>query len=291
MLKLFFEDGLFPNFHDFFSNHVKHIKVFRIDECDYVVSFQLMFGVYDQKEVQKGLNVYKNYTKRVILFLVSDSSKTFNVPENVLLFRTSVLKSKQKGNEFVLPYIFEQPLNFISLEKTKIGFCEQTQHNIGKRKSTIKAFLKSNIFITNFIERNSFWNGKPNDENLKKEFENNIYDNHFNICNKGRGNFSIRFYQVLSAGRIPVVLDTNVKLPFDEEIDYKNHIIISKSNKRLVQKTKDFYESKTSEELLEIQEKNRQLYQEYFSFGGFGEKLEKFLGKYSFVKKRRIWLF
>ena len=96
MLKLYFEDGPYPDVHNFFHNYVQHENVQTVAACDYLVSAQIKYGEYDKKVIQKGLNVYKNFSQKVIVFLVSDSSETFNVPENVLLFRTSVLKSKQK---------------------------------------------------------------------------------------------------------------------------------------------------------------------------------------------------
>jgi hypothetical protein len=280
MLKFYFEDGLLPHLDSFFKNHVNHQVVDQMQDCDFVISAKINIGEYSSKVIQKAINSYKDNPKKIIIFLISDTSKKFNLPINVLLFRTSLLKSRINLNEFVLPYIFEKRLDFHILDKStrpKIGFCGQTQHNIGKRKTCMKFFEQNKIFETDFIERNGFWNGKPNDEHLKKEFEDNIYQNHFNLANKGRGNFSIRFYQVLSAGRIPVVLDTDVVLPFADEIDYKKHIIISKSPRRLAEKVFSFYQTHTNEEMIALQKRNYQLYQDFFTFEGYGKKLEHIL--------------
>lgn len=289
MLKLFFERGPLPHFHGFFKNYVKHIEVDTTDDCDYVISAQINIGEYNAKTIQNAINIYIKCKSKVIIFLVSDTSKKFRVPKNVLLFRTSLLKTRKKNNEFVLPYIFEPPLVYNQINKTvtpKIGFCGQTKNNIGKRKTCIKVFEKSGKFITNFIERSGFWNGKPNDEILKTEFEENIYNNHFNIANRGRGNFSIRFYQILSAGRIPVLLDTNILLPFSNEINYNEHIVISKSSRKLVLKTLNFYYSKTDIELRDVQSNNVQLYKNYFTLEGYGKKIEIILLDYVFIKPR-----
>jgi hypothetical protein len=40
------------------------------------------------------------------------------------------------------------------------------------------------------------------------------------LCVRGAGNFSHRLYETLAAGRIPVILDTNLALPLGGEIDW-----------------------------------------------------------------------
>lgn len=38
---------------------------------------------------------------------------------------------------------------------------------------------------------------------------------------RGRGNFSFRLYEAMSAGAIPVFIDTDCRLPFDDRIPYR----------------------------------------------------------------------
>ena len=58
----------------------------------------------------------------------------------------------------------------------------------------------------------------------------------FILCCRGKGNWSIRFYETLCADRIPVLLDTDVVLPKEEVIHWDTVIIKDSDPKRLVDK-------------------------------------------------------
>jgi hypothetical protein len=52
-----------------------------------------------------------------------------------------------------------------------------------------------------------------------------LSDNQYSLCVRGRGNFSYRFYESLAMRRIPVLVDTECVLPFDNEIDWDSVIV------------------------------------------------------------------
>lgn len=45
----------------------------------------------------------------------------------------------------------------------------------------------------------------------------------YGLCVRGCGNFSSRLYETLSCGRLPVFVDTDCVLPFDDLIDWREH--------------------------------------------------------------------
>lgn len=45
------------------------------------------------------------------------------------------------------------------------------------------------------------------------------------MCVRGAGNFSYRFYETMCLGKIPIVIDTDIDLPFEDFIDYGNYIL------------------------------------------------------------------
>ena len=59
----------------------------------------------------------------------------------------------------------------------------------------------------------------------REEYINNIYSCEFPLVVRGDWNFSFRLYEVMSAGKIPLFIDTWCKLPFENEINYKNLFI------------------------------------------------------------------
>jgi hypothetical protein len=281
-LKLFLEPG--EHFAtQFFKSHVAFTES-PIDACDYVISTRFPMGLVKKSELQSILNTYKGLDKKVIAFLISDFDGVLNVPGNVLLFRTSLYKSKKKENEILLPYIWEGfKESFYALpkgEKPIVGFCGSIKKNLGRRLSSIQAFENNQAVQSNFILRHSFWGGKPHDTDLKNDFLNNIKESHFTISNRGAGNFSMRFYQVLSLGRIPVLLNTDMVFPFENEIQWNKYIVTARNEEELVLNALDFWEKRSEEELALVQQECWSLYDTYFKPASFGVKINALLQQY-----------
>jgi hypothetical protein len=57
------------------------------------------------------------------------------------------------------------------------------------------------------------------------EFDANLRSATYALCVRGQGNFSARFYEALSFGRIPLYLDTGAVLPFEDEIDWTTRTV------------------------------------------------------------------
>jgi hypothetical protein len=117
-------------------------------------------------------------------------------------------------------------------------------------------------FETNFILRDMFWGGKPNDPKIKQEFEDNMKDSHFNMCSRGKGNFSIRLYQTLSAGRIPVFVNTSMQLPLSGIIPWDQIAVIGNTEEEVVENTHIFWNTR---DIQEVQKQCRKVYDDYFS--------------------------
>lgn len=247
------------------------------ENSEVVVSSKLLTGEYNRRKIQNCLSSYRKIKKIVLIFLVSDNSDVFSIPSNVILFRTSIYKSLKKKNEFILPYIWEcykeaeNPIE--KTQKPIIGFCGNINKNLGKRISTIEAFKNNTNIISNFILRNDFWGGKPNDEILKKEFYLNLKDSHFTICNRGRGNFAIRFYQTLSIGRIPILIDTDMYFPFEDKINWNSIIIIGKDEVDLVKNVLKWWETNSPDQVIEAQNICRKIFDDYFTFESFSSHI------------------
>lgn len=182
--------------------------------------------------------------------MVSDYEGTFNVPKNVALFRTSMCKSLAKPNEYLLPYIWNMPSApfspLPSTKKPRIGFCGLVSP---KRMETLNALSASPDIETAFILRDQFMGGLT--QQSKDEFYINMMNSHFNVCNRGAGNFSIRFYETLAAGRIPVLLDTDIVLPAGAT----NCVVIAKNNAEIVSKILEFWKQGN------IEKRQQQCYQ------------------------------
>lgn len=286
-LKFYFEGQSFIT--DFIKENIQHDSV-SSEEADVIISNQFPLGIYNKREIQKLISSYKKTDKLVLIVLISDNESVFKIPPNVILYRTSLQKSRKQQNDYLMPYIWECfNESYISLGKKEqpiVGFCGSIKNNLGKRLSTIKEFKKKYTILSNFILRSQFWGGKPNDTVLYEEFKNNILESNFTISNRGRGNFSMRFYQTLSLGRIPILLDSDMLLPFDDEINWENYSIVAKNEKKLVTKVENWWLSKSNVEIIEVEKSCRVLFENYFTPQKLGLKIQDTIVKHKINYKK-----
>lgn len=114
--------------------------------------------------------------------------------------------------------------------------------------------------------------------NGKTPFVNNIFQNQYNLCASGHGNYSFRLYEVMSAGRIPIFINTDCVLPFEEFIDWKRHVvwIEEKDASKADQYILDFHSSIHHDDFLQLQKDNRELWEKYLCKEGFYKSIYKY---------------
>ncbi|KAA3621680.1 MAG: hypothetical protein DWP94_09990 [Flavobacterium sp.] len=139
-----------------------------------------------------------------------------------------------------------------------------------KRANYLKILQNDSRLACNFILRSKYRAGATTLEERNRttlEFFENIFDNCYTFCMRGHGNFSVRLYEVLALGRIPILVDTDCKLPLAELIDWESHAIICKAEeiKKLPLIIHDFHTKISEEKLVKLQESNRQLWLEKLS--------------------------
>lgn len=254
------------------------LKLTSYEECDIIISSKFTWGIDNDNTIQRNLNYYGNIPKKVIIFLISDTTNKFIIPYNVTLFRTSLYKTKQSDNEYLLPYVWEKiekPFSILSkTEKPIIGFCGNVDEH---RRNLINTLQKNTNLQINFIIRKQFWGGKPNDPVLFDEFTNNILNSHFIVCNRGKGNFSMRFYQALSSGRVPVLTDTDMVFPFEDEIDWRSIVVIGANENDVINQVLDWWKNRDIEK---IQIKCKEIYDTFFEKRIYFKRIFSYIEKY-----------
>lgn len=235
-----------------------------LEDCELVLYHDLY---KDAKQVGKFLKQtsekYKPLGKKVLIFIMLDDESDYGHFDNLILLRVSARASKLRDHEIILPYLWEgreepYPLSPKS-ELPVIGFCGLLSKH---RKKLVNVFLKSKQVSSDFLVRKKFWGGKPHDKSLINEFFDNIENTQFTLSNRGAGNFSMRFYQVLSCGRIPVLVNTNMLLPFSDKIAWNEILIFEDDAKTCLQRTLQIHEQGLTQEL---QLKCRQVYDDFLS--------------------------
>lgn len=240
----------------------QRLKKTTTEDCDLVIHNELLWNDKSTKKKLKSISSEFSLSgKKIVIFIVSDYEYTYKVPSNLILFRTSLRNSKRLKNEHIFPYIWvltkaSFPVNE-SMNQPQVGFCGK----LGKhRKKLTKTFEKSDLVDSKFIIRKKFWGGSPGDIGLTDAFEKNISDSQYVLCNRGSGNFSMRFYQVLSFGRIPVLVNTDLLLPFEDQIPWRECVIVENSESACLEKV---IETHKSGECISMQKRCRKIYEDF----------------------------
>jgi hypothetical protein len=139
----------------------------------------------------------------------------------------------------------------------------------------MRACSGSPLIKTSFIVRRGFSGAlKTIDlppERARKEFIDNVRESDFVLAPKGDGNYSNRFLEALSMGRIPVVVDTDIMLPFEDAIGYEKIMIRVPMDgiARTPHYIREFYDKLNEGEWQERQRLARETFDDYLRQDAF----------------------
>ena len=241
--------------------------------------------------------------KPFIVFWHGDSDAA--VPyKNATVIRTSQYRSAIRSNEVIMPAyaadLLTGELNFRHKEdrKPSLGFCGWADYkNVKNRIGTIlknslvhsgarikgitfrmKAlhYLQSSQCIhPNFIIRSSYSGHrstiKTNADQARTEYIDNMLNSDYALVIKGDGNYSYRFYEALSLGRIPVLLDTECVLPMEDVIQYDNFVLrVPYQNlHHLDSVVAKHYASTSDQDFVAMQQQARDVFEKYLRVDAF----------------------
>lgn len=88
---------------------------------------------------------------------------------------------------------------------------------------------------------------------------------------RGGGNFSVRFYETLAMGRIPILVNTDCLLPLANTIDWKKHCVwVEENDQQLIaQRVFDFHQQHNQTSLEDLMQTNRKLWEDNLRIGSF----------------------
>lgn len=143
------------------------------------------------------------------------------------------------------------------------------------RRTAIRALQGSERVETSFIIRDSFSGNtattRLNPQEARKEYIENMINSDFVLCPKGDGNYSVRFYEALSLGRIPILIDTDMVLPLEKTLDYSRFILRVPHTEisQIASIVADFYASIPNEEFAAMQIAAREIFAKYLRYDSF----------------------
>lgn len=147
------------------------------------------------------------------------------------------------------------------------------------RAKLLQCFENSQKIKTNFIYRKHYRGGAVNEEQREKttlEYYDNIATSDYVLCVRGAGNFSVRFYETLLMGRIPIFVNTDCLLPFEDKINWKEHVVWVewKDRNNIANIVADFHNKLTDTQFEDLQKSNRQLWKEGLSVNAILEYIK-----------------
>jgi len=220
----------------------------------------------------------------------------------IRIYRNNELSVRQKGATPVIGFCgFAPPVGLRFGRSKVIGMLKLAANYLGIMKKyparashsyrarAIIGLRRSKKISTNFRIKSTIafgpqgqlntGNTVESDDVFRRNFVNNIVDSDYTLCVRGIGNNSIRFFESLCCGRIPVFVNTDCVLPFDNQINWKSMCIwveahdIDKIDKIVL----NFHQSRSNDQLIELQKKIRSVWEEYLTPVGFYKHIKFFL--------------
>jgi hypothetical protein len=109
----------------------------------------------------------------------------------------------------------------------------------------------------------------------QREYLHNLLDSDYVLCARGFGNYSYRLYEALSCGRIPLLIDTDTLLPFNEQADWRS-VLVTVDGRRVRQAGSQLlaaHAAMSTEEFTERQLRCRAFWQRWIAPDAFFRRL------------------
>lgn len=100
--------------------------------------------------------------------------------------------------------------------------------HVGLRSRAIEQLRRHAGVEEHFVIRDAYRAGATSGEErarTQREFDDNLRTSTYALCVRGVGNFSARFSEALSFGRVPLFVNTNCVLPLEDFIDWRSRTV------------------------------------------------------------------
>jgi hypothetical protein len=238
-----------PRYDDLFADFLNQgAKLFQLADDPNVADYFLPPCGWQHGGSPQALRMAElasRYGKPLLVFFHHDSDEMIPVDDRSWIFRTSMDRSTKRANEQAWPAWTCDVLRThgggrftsrVRTERPVVGYCGYIDYrnvvervrrsirgsfSVGSRLrgNAIRALAASREVDSRFILRRKF--GGHSGQVERDEYARNMLTCDYAVVARGNGNFSFRLYEVMSAATIPVFIDTDCCLPFDDVIPYR----------------------------------------------------------------------
>jgi hypothetical protein len=251
--------------------------------------------------------------KNAIIFnsAISKSTRARNVfswphffEDFLLRYYNDEVKPRPKSSTAVVGFCgYAPPLNLESGRDKLVGSLKLVANYLGViqrfpdkvshsyRARSIIGLKKSKKIILNLKLKSNFAFGpggrlnsgttKESNTDFRKSFVENIFDSDYTLCVRGIGNNSVRLYETLCCGRIPIFVNTDSVLPFDHLINWREVCVWvdEKDIDNIGDVVANYHKRISEQEFVDLQLRLRKIWKQFFSPEGFFNNMEAFIGK------------
>jgi uncharacterized protein YggL (DUF469 family) len=127
---------------------------------------------------------------------------------------------------------------------------------------------------------------------FRRAFVENIFNSDYTLCVRGIGNNSVRFYETLCCGRIPIFVNTDSVLPFDHLINWRELCVWvdEKDIDNIGEVVANYHKRISAQEFMELQVRLRNIWKQFFSPEGFFNNMDAFIDKTHALNKTEFTL-
>ena len=152
------------------------------------------------------------------------------------------------------------------------------ERDLYARAAAVDALHAQSSVDTHIVVRDvPGWGGSPDAQDpqlwdrVRREYVDVSLNSVYALCVRGVGNWSYRFSEVLSLGRIPVFVDTQGVLPYDFLVDWRDYMVVvdRKDVDRIGERVAAFHEGLSDKDFVDLQHTCRRLWEEYLSPLGY----------------------
>lgn len=309
------QDRLFQDF-DFFKLTKELLLVKNPSDADFFLVPHEYSFIKDNLDYINEIEFFsKKYDKNVVILSRGDIPYCVKIKRSIVI-KNSGYKGELKKNEIIAPPFVENlgekygvvlkekknELPIVSFMgwvdlgslKSQVKYLVKNFFTFGPkkkglyfRKKVIKKLEKSEEIKTDFKIRNSFSGHKKtvegNPQIIREEYVELLKESDLPLVVRGDGNYSLRFFEALSLGKIPLFIDTKTPLPLEDEIDYDSFIlrVDYKDIDKIENRISEFWLQISNEEYVLMQEKAVSVFNEKLSPVAFYSYLFNNLEKYS----------
>jgi hypothetical protein len=229
-------------------------------------------------DIEKKINEIYNIDKKQVILIGGDFNKEIKIlkNKNIIALRQTFYKSTKNINDILIPSSYgcvagdDNMTPIVPIDKPRISFTGSL-YTHKSRENLFNILINDNRIICDFnlLKVNCMGLTDPKINEKINLFNNNIKNSEFTFCPRGNGNFSIRFYEALKSGRIPIILNTDNELPFEKYIDWNKICVITENEDTLINDILYFF---NNNDLINIQKKCKEIFNYYF-IDNFGKIL------------------